>query len=138
MSLQPYLHAMGIQTWALKNKTQVTYLLVSDETDAMTDASEHLLSAMLASIELSRDEVLTSPALIKQAANLQPRLILVLGAKAAHQLFNCETPMDELRGKVHAFGNIPCLVTHHPAHLLRHPKHKRETYQDLRMAFNML
>jgi hypothetical protein len=138
MSLQPYLHAMGIQTWRLKSKTQATFLLACDETDAMTSAAEHLLSAMLASIDLNKEQMLTSLILKKQMTTLQPRIILILGALTAHQLLNCDMPIEDLRGKIHNFDNITAIVTHHPAHLLKHPKNKREAYQDLCAAYSLL
>src|SRR5262245_5325906 len=121
MSLQPYLEAMGIQTWALRSKTQA-YFVVSDENYATSDSAQSLLHAMLTSIELDQERVLTSELLKKQMAVMQPRLLLILGARAAHALLKCETPIEDLRGKVHTFANIPAVITYHPEYLLQHPK----------------
>lgn len=135
MSLQ-HLHAMGIQTWALQSKTQATYLLVSD--DVMPDAADQLLNAMLESIDLKREQVLSSASIRKQITAIQPRLLLILGPIAAQHLLNCNSPIEDLRGKVHTFTNITTLVTHHPGHLLQNPKDKRQTYEDLRRAYHIL
>lgn len=138
MLLQSYLDAMGIQTWALKSKTQTIYALVSDEEYAMTDAARSLLHAMLASIDLHYEQIFTSESLKKQIGALQPRLLLILGSCAAHQLLNCDIPIEDLREKVHAYANIPTLVTHHPSYLLQNPKEKCKTYEDLCMARHLI
>lgn len=137
MSLQYYLDVMGIQTWALKSKIETTFLLLSDE-DGMSDTAEALLHAMLASIDLNAEQVLTSEALKKQITVLKPRLLLILGLRTAHQLLNCDIPIEDLRGKIHAYANIPTLVTYHPGHLLQQLRNKREAYKDLCMAQNIL
>ncbi len=129
MTLQPYLDAMDIKLWQLKAKTQVPYMLISDE--AMPDAAQQLLNAMLTSIDLKKEPILTSPMIKKHLTKTQPRLILVLGLRAAHQLLNCDDAMDVLRHKIHTFDNIPLVVSHHPAYLLQHPKVKRQVYEDL-------
>lgn len=137
MSLQYYLDVMGIQTWALKSKLETTFLLLSDEND-MSDTAKALLHAMLASIDLNTEQVLTSQALKKQITVVQPRLLVILGLRAAHQLLNCDTPIEDLRGKIHTYANIPTLVTYHPEHLLQHLKNKSEAYKDLCLAQNIL
>jgi len=138
MYLQHYLDAMSIQTWQLKSKAQVTFLLVSDENDAMSDATQSLLHAMLASIDLTPPPVLTSESLKKQMAMTQPRLLFILGSRAAHALLKCDTPVEDLRGKVHIFANIPTVITYHPKDLLQNPKNKREVYEDLCMMQHIL
>jgi hypothetical protein len=138
MSLQHYLDTMGIQTWTLKSKTQTTYALVSDEDGNMSDNAQALLQAMLASIDLNCEPVLTSEALKKQITALQPRVLFILGSRAAHQLLNCDLPIEDLRGKVHAYANLPTIVTYHPEDLLQHLKNKRGAYKDLCMVQNML
>ncbi len=135
MSLQ-HLYAMGIQRWQLKTKTQVAYLLVSDEEFAVT--SDQLLSAMLASIDFHKEQILTSALLKQQITSLQPSVILILGKLAANNLLNCDASIEDLRGKIHIFANTPTVVTYHPAHLLQHPKNKCEAYEDLCMVHNIL
>lgn len=137
MSLQ-HLYAMGIQPWQLKSKTETPYLLISDEADEMSDAALQLLNAMLASIDLKKEPILTSDTVKTHMSKAQPRLLLILGPVAAQRLLNCDTTLDALRGKVHHFANTAMIVIHHPAHLLQNPKDKRQTFDDLCMVQHIL
>ena len=76
------------------------------------------------------------PFLERQIALIQPRIILAVGRIAAQNLLNTETPIGKLRGQVHHWGpaRIPLVVTYHPAYLLRSPREKRKTWDDLRLA----
>ena len=76
------------------------------------------------------------PYLHRQIALLEPRIILCVGRIAAQNLLGVDTPLGQLRGRVHAldpFG-IPVVVTYHPAYLLRSPAEKRKSWADLRFA----
>jgi len=66
-----------------------------------------------------------------QIALIQPHVICALGRTAANALLNSEAPLGALRGRDHALGSIPVVVTYHPAHLLRHPEAKREAWADV-------
>ena len=66
-----------------------------------------------------------------QIALIQPQVICALGRTAANALLNTEAPLGALRGRDHALGAIPVVVTYHPAHLLRHPEAKREAWADV-------
>lgn len=116
-----------------------------------------LLDAMLAAIDLqrgkkvyltnvlkshppgnrnpSREEIAAClPYLQRQIQLIQPKIILALGAVAAHSLLNTETPVGELRGKVHDYQGIPLVVTYHPAYLLRKLTDKARAWEDLCLA----
>jgi DNA polymerase len=71
------------------------------------------------------------PALRRQIAIIQPRLLLALGRVAAQHLLGTQAPLSRLRGTVHRVDGIPCLVTFHPAALLRNPEWKRPTWEDV-------
>jgi uracil-DNA glycosylase family 4 len=73
------------------------------------------------------------PFLQRQIQLVQPKLILVVGRIAAHNLLNVDAPIGKLRGQVHHYGEqqIPVVVTYHPAYLLRSPAQKRESWADL-------
>jgi uracil-DNA glycosylase family 4 len=114
-----------------------------------------LLTQMLRAIGLDRDTVFIAnilkcrppenrdpeaaevenclPFLQRQIQLVQPRLILVVGVIAAHNLLNVDTPIEKLRGQVHHYGEqqIPVVVTYHPAYLLRSPAQKRMSWADL-------
>ncbi len=70
----------------------------------------------------------------RQIALVRPRLILVVGRVAAHSLLKVDTPLGRLRGQVHHFCDTPVVVTYHPAYLLRTPRDKAKSWDDLRFA----
>jgi DNA polymerase len=76
------------------------------------------------------------PYLQQQIALIQPKLILAVGRIAAHGLLQTTTPVGRLRGSVHHYGDgeIPLVVTYHPAYLLRSPLEKRKVWKDLQFA----
>lgn len=76
------------------------------------------------------------PFLERQIALIRPRIILAVGRIAAQSLLDTDTQIGKLRGRVHRFGpaRIPLVVTYHPAYLLRSPREKRKSWDDLRLA----
>jgi uracil-DNA glycosylase family 4 len=74
------------------------------------------------------------PYLERQVALLRPRLIVALGRSAAVQLLNVDAPIATLRGRVHRYGDIPLIVTYHPAYLLRNLPDKAKAWEDLLLA----
>jgi DNA polymerase len=74
----------------------------------------------------------------RQIALIQPKIILAVGRIAAQQLLATDTPVGKLRGQVHQLGNIPVVVTYHPADLLRSPTQKRKAWQDLCLAMSVI
>jgi uracil-DNA glycosylase family 4 len=47
-----------------------------------------------------------------------------------------DTPVAQLRGKVHRHNELPLVVTYHPAYLLRKPVDKAKTWSDLCLAMD--
>ena len=114
-----------------------------------------LLDSMLRAIGLDREQVFianilkcrppgnTNPTpeqagecrgyLDRQIELVRPQVILALGAVAAHNLLGVETPIGKLRGSTHPLpgSDIPVVPTYHPAYLLRSPKNKAQSFQDL-------
>jgi uracil-DNA glycosylase len=117
-----------------------------------------LLTKMLASVDLSRDDVYIcntvkcrppsnrnpepdeiaacAPFLAEQLATLQPKVILSLGSVATRALLNTATPIGKLRGRIHPYGDAVLIPTFHPAFLLRNPgqEFKRMAWDDLKLA----
>lgn len=90
-------------------------------------------------------EVASCEAYLKRQIELvQPALILALGRVAAQNLLKTQASLARLRGKCHTFnageghGEIPVVVTFHPAYLLRAPKEKRSVWEDLQYAMDIL
>ena len=120
-----------------------------------------LLNAMLLAIGLQRDQVFIANILKcrppenrdpraeevascqtyldRQIDLIQPRIILAVGRIAAQNLLKVDTPIGRMRGQVYEYpgSNIPVVVTYHPAYLLRSPKEKRKSWQDLQMAMQI-
>jgi DNA polymerase len=121
-----------------------------------------LLNAMLAAIGLARDAVYIANIvkcrppgnrdphvdeaaacqayLARQIALVAPRVILSVGRVSAHNLLGTETPVGRLRGRTHRIdpGDVPLIVTYHPAYLLRRPEEKAKAWADLQAVARLL
>ena len=75
----------------------------------------------------------------KQILHIKPKIILAVGRIAAQNLLDTDVPIGKLRGKVYEYGDlgIPLLVTYHPAYLLRSPREKRKSWEDLNAALKL-
>jgi len=75
----------------------------------------------------------------QQIAMIKPKIILAVGRIAAQNLLKVDTPIGQMRGNRYEYpeGNIPVVVTYHPAYLLRSPGEKRKSWQDLQMAMKI-
>ena len=78
------------------------------------------------------------PYLHRQVALIQPKVIIALGGTAAESLLGVKKSLGQLRAQVHDFGGIPLVVTYHPAALLRNPNWKKPTWDDVRIARQLL
>ena len=117
-----------------------------------------LLTKMLASVELTRDEIfITNAVLCRPPGNrnpesdelaacrpfleaklgaIQPKVVLALGSVATQALLRTKEPIGKLRGRLHAFGSAVLVPTFHPAFLLRNPgqEYRRMAWDDLKLA----
>jgi DNA polymerase len=123
-------------------------------------AAGQLLNSILEAIELRREDVYITnivkcrppqnrkplpdeieaciPDLHRQLALLRPKVIVALGGTAGEALLGVRKSLGELRNKVHRYGRIPLVVTYHPAALLRNPNWKKPTWDDIRIARQLL
>jgi uracil-DNA glycosylase family 4 len=119
-----------------------------------------LLNAMLGAISYRREQVYIAnilkcrppgnrdphheealrcePYLKRQIALISPRAILCVGRVAAQNLLKSEEPVGRMRGRKFHFGDIPVIVTYHPAYLLRSPDQKAKAWQDLQQVAGLL
>lgn len=119
-----------------------------------------LLTQIIEAVELQRDEVYIanvvkcrppqnrkplpdeitacSPYLERQIELVQPKVLVALGATAAEAMLRVKKSLTELRGRVHSYRGIPLVVTYHPAALLRNPNWKKPTWDDIRIARQLL
>ena len=114
-----------------------------------------LLDKILAAIDLNRDHVYITNVvkcrppnnrtpsdaeiatcywiLEEQVRIMRPGVICALGAPAARTLTGMKRGIGQLRGSTHrSFGDIPIMVTYHPAALLRSPALKRPVWEDMK------
>ncbi|TXH68802.1 MAG: uracil-DNA glycosylase [Thiothrix sp.] len=164
------LHKTRTQTVFGSGNQQARCMIIGEAPGAEEDRqglpfvgkSGKLLTNMLASIQIARDDIYIANILKcrppnnrdpkpeeaaacrgyleRQIALVQPKLILVVGRIAAHNLLQTNTPLGRLRGSVHTLPNstVPVIVTYHPAYLLRQPAEKRRAWQDLQLARDFL
>jgi uracil-DNA glycosylase family 4 len=80
------------------------------------------------------------PYLVEQIEIIQPRVLVALGAVAVEGLLGMRGTMRELRGRWHAYNDIPLMITYHPAYLLRNqaPSEKRKVWEDMLQVLERL
>jgi DNA polymerase len=78
------------------------------------------------------------PFILREIAVVKPKVIVVLGATAAHNLLQVKTPISRLRGQFHDYLGVKVMPTFHPAYLLRDPHKKREVWEDMKMVRDLL
>ena len=81
-----------------------------------------------------------SPYLHRQLELIRPKVIIAWGKPAAATLLGqpATVSLGSMREKVHRYRGIPLVVTFHPAFLLRDPKKKAFTWNDVRIARRIL
>lgn len=70
----------------------------------------------------------------RQVQLVQPKVILAMGRYAVQALLQTTEPVGKLRGRVHRYGDLPVVVTYHPAYLLRNLPDKARAWADLCLA----
>ncbi|ULQ46098.1 uracil-DNA glycosylase [Flagellatimonas centrodinii] len=76
----------------------------------------------------------------QQIALVRPKLIVALGRVAAQRLLATDEALARLRGPLHHYGplQIPLMITYHPAYLLRSPREKAKSWEDLKKVHRFL
>lgn len=114
-----------------------------------------LLDKVLAAIQLKRDQVFITNVvkcrppdnrdplpeetqacafmLQHQVEIVKPHYILILGRIAARTVLKTDKSLADLRGQVFEVFGGKCVVTYHPAALLRNESLKRGTWEDVQM-----
>ncbi len=79
-----------------------------------------------------------SPFLEKQIEIIKPEVIVALGRISSHFLTRSKIPISKLRGRFYDYKGIPVMPTFHPAYLLRNPKDKWLTWDDVQKVLEKL
>ena len=123
-------------------------------------AAGQLLNKMLAKMGISRGEVYIAnvvkcrppgnrepesdettqclPFLLKQIQAIRPRVIVTLGRVATQAVLDTQTPLTRLRGKFQRWGQIQVMPTFHPSYLLRFPRERHKTWEDMQQVMERL
>lgn len=78
------------------------------------------------------------PFLIREIAVIRPKVIVVLGNTALHNLLDTKTGITQMRGIFHDYFGVKVMPTFHPAYLLRDPNKKREVWEDMKKVRDYL
>ncbi len=78
------------------------------------------------------------PFLLKQIDSIQPLVIVTLGRPVTHALLDTKAPLTKLRGNWQKFKSIRVMPTFHPSYLLRFPKERQKTWEDMQQVMEYL
>jgi len=123
-------------------------------------AAGQLLNNLLNKLGLSREEVYIAnilksrapgnrdpepdevaaclPFLKKQIQAIRPQVIVILGRIAAQALLDTKEPLTRLRGRWQRYGDIRVMPTFHPSYLIRFPKERHKTWDDMQQVMEYL
>lgn len=74
------------------------------------------------------------PFLMREIAVIRPKVIVVMGNTALHNLLDTKIGITRMRGQFHDYFGVKVMPTFHPAYLLRDPSKKREVWDDMKMV----
>jgi len=78
------------------------------------------------------------PFLLREIAVIRPKVIVVLGNTALHNLLDTKVGISRMRGQFHEYFGVKVMPTFHPAYLLRDPSKKREVWDDMKKVRDYL
>lgn len=78
------------------------------------------------------------PFVEEQIRAVQPKVIVALGATAAHTLLNTTESIVTLRHRWGQWEGIPVMPTFHPSYLIKAPAQKRPAWEDLKLVMERL
>ncbi len=78
------------------------------------------------------------PFLLREIAVIQPKVIVVMGNTALHNLLETKIGITKMRGEFHDYFGVKVMPTFHPAYLLRDPRKKREVWEDMKKVRDFL
>ena len=78
------------------------------------------------------------PFLLREIAVIRPKVIVVMGNTALHNLLDTKVGITRLRGQFQDYYGVKVMPTFHPAYLLRDPSKKREVWDDMKKVRDFL
>jgi len=127
---------------------QADWFVVKDSSNSQQDA-EHLFSNICLAGKIPQASLYVTTVnaqsakyrqqVLAEIQQVQPKVILVFGERAAQCLLKSNANISELRGRVQKMGDISTsiIITHSPSDLITTPLLKRETWADLQLAIQV-
>lgn len=85
------------------------------------------------------DEIsICSPFVERQISVINPKVIVCLGKISAQVILRSKNAISKLRGNFFSYKHIPVMPTFHPAYLLRNPKDKWLTWEDMQKVLEKI
>lgn len=146
-----YLQAMGIDVWlpqakaasALAPSAKYQWAVLLDA-EALISDTDTLLNELLTAMALDRKQVLVmmfDHDCMASIANIQPKMVVVMGEQAAQNLLQTTMAMAELRGVKHALSvgatSVSVVVSFSLTYLLQVAIDKRLAWQDMQLALKV-
>jgi uracil-DNA glycosylase len=78
------------------------------------------------------------PFLLQQIKAVRPRVIVTLGRVASQSLLGSHQPLTRLRGRWQRHDHIRVMPTFHPSYLLRFPRERQKTWEDMQRVMEYL
>jgi len=78
------------------------------------------------------------PFLLREIAVVRPKVIVVMGNTALHNLLDTKDGITKVRGTFQDYFGLKVMPTFHPAYLLRDPHKKREVWEDMKKVRDFL
>jgi len=78
------------------------------------------------------------PFLLREIAVIRPKVIVVMGNTALHNLLDTKAGITRVRGTFQDYFGVKVMPTFHPAYLLRDPHKKREVWEDMKKVRDYL
>lgn len=78
------------------------------------------------------------PFLLEQIEAIKPRVIITLGRVATQAVLGTQAPLTRLRGQWQKYGKIKVMPTFHPSYLLRFPRERHKTWEDMQQVMEYL
>jgi DNA polymerase len=89
--------------------------------------------------EPEEEEITTCrPFVERQVEIIAPKVIVCLGKVSTQSLLRIKMPISKIRGKFLDYKNISVMPTFHPAYLLRNPRDKWLTWDDMQKVLERL
>ena len=108
------------------------WVFICPETRMDIDSQSTLFSNILRALKIAK----TNKIALENIG--EASVIVVMGETAAQQLLGSTESLEQLRGKMHNYQNLPLIVTYSKQNMLENLANKAKTWDDLCMALQLL